>query len=121
MSATGSTRRGFLKGVGSAAALLALGCTPTREELVAHLTSLSPVNAPLPVVYPKLPDHKVQAPEKGSLVKFHKLGLPSPIREQRKKIAHDAISFDNLVATFDKNWKHDDLVFSEHVINDLNY
>ena len=67
------TRRNFLKGTGMAA--LAIGTGATLDAMLSGCASTSTelvTKDEAPVVYPPLKGHKVQPPENGCLVGFHR-------------------------------------------------
>jgi hypothetical protein len=121
MSATCLSRRDFLKGAGSVAALSFLGCAPTREELMAHLNSLPPAIAAPPVVYPRLPGNKVQAPENGCYVGMRKFSMDPTAREEARKQSRNLKNLDELVAWYDDPDHFYDKRASVHVTNHLEY
>jgi hypothetical protein len=72
------TRRGFLKaGLGAAAAFGGLefiaGCSTTETAKPSQIEAVPASVKAEPVVYPRLADKKVQAPENGCLVGFRKV------------------------------------------------
>jgi hypothetical protein len=73
-SRNGITRRDFLKKVGLATTVATFGCataeTPKPEKASAIVTQSEPI------VYPKLSNNKVQAPEKGCFIGFNKFYVP---------------------------------------------
>ena len=65
------TRRDFLKTVGLAAATATFGCATTEKPKPDMPPTLA-ATKPDQVIYPKLPESKIQPPENGCLVGFYK-------------------------------------------------
>lgn len=66
------TRRDFLKSVGLVAAATTFGCATAQTPKPDVASSIAAVK-PEPIVYPKLPGNKVQAPEDGCMVGLRKV------------------------------------------------
>jgi hypothetical protein len=84
--------------------LLALGCAPTKEELMASVKSLPQVQAARSVVYPKLPYYKVQAPGNGCIIGMRRLIVNNPPESFRKageQVNRAAKSANDLIRAFD--------------------
>jgi hypothetical protein len=101
------SRRAFIKSIAGSAAGLCLGCAPSKEYLTAEITKIQQTSSP-PMVYPKLPYQKVQAPENGCLVGFRRVyakSLPDANRREWNEITRSGTSIDDLASQFnDPKW-----------------
>jgi hypothetical protein len=121
MSALGFSRRDFLKGAGGAAALLALSCAPTKDALMESLKSLPQVQAAPPVVYPTLPDQKVQAPKFGCYTGMRRLSTDTQQKEEAIKRVRSIQSLDELITVSNEVGPVVDKNQSAYVTHDLEY
>jgi hypothetical protein len=110
----GLDRREFLKtagfaGVGLAGILAGFlsGCAttePPKPDIAASLSAIKPE----PVVYPKLPYNKVQAPEDGCFVGFRKvyaLSMPDVYKKEWGNLTRASDSIDDIAKAFnDPKW-----------------
>ena len=113
----GLDRREFLKAAGLAGVGLAgclagslSGCATTETPKPDIAASLSAIK-PEPVVYPKLPYNKIQAPESGCMVGFRKVyaalgGAEQNLIKERQRAQAATKDLDELLSALIRKYRH---------------